>query len=70
MATITETEATDLYNEMLDEQGMIKIGSLEYYPSTVLEEVDPTAYRVGFTEFCDYLADSNTYVEGYTEEVE
>lgn len=45
----------NLYNEMLDECGTVKIGSLEYSPSDVLKSVDPTAYRCGLLDFIDSL---------------
>jgi len=53
MMRVTEEKAYEMYDEMLDEQGTIKIGNLEYYPSYVLEKVDPIAYRVGFSDFLD-----------------
>jgi len=51
MMKVTEDRVYELYDEMLDEQGVIRIGNLEYYPSYVLEKVDPIAYRVGFSDF-------------------
>ena len=53
MMKVTEEKAYEMYNEMLDEQGVIKIGNLEYSPSYVLKKVDPIAYRVGFSDFLD-----------------
>ena len=53
MMRVTEERAYEMYNEMLDEQGTIKIGNLKYYPSYILEKVDPIAYRVGFSDFLD-----------------
>jgi hypothetical protein len=50
---IDEDEAQALYRDALDEQGDIKIGSLSYSVSQVLKAVDPIAYRVGFSDFCD-----------------
>lgn len=42
------------YDEFLDEcNDLIKIGNLEYYPSKVLEEIDPMAYSWGFDDFAD-----------------
>ena len=55
MMKLTEEKAYEMYDEMLDEQGIIKIGNLEYYPSYVLEKVDPIAYRVGFSDFLDAM---------------
>ena len=55
----------DMYCEALDEQGMIHIGTLEYYPSFVLEKVDPIAYRCGLSDYYDSISD-----EFYCKEME
>lgn len=50
----TDSDLDRLYRDMLDEcYPMVKIGNLEYWPSTVFEAVDPIAYRCGFTEWLD-----------------
>ena len=54
---ITYDELVQQYDEALDEQGIITIGTLEYYPSNVLEKVDPIAYSVGLSEYYDSLSD-------------
>ena len=41
----------DQFDELLDEQGDIRIGTLTYSPSQVLKAVDPIAYRVGLSDF-------------------
>lgn len=46
-------ENTEEYDEMLDEQGDVCIGSLTYAPSLVLKETDPTAYRCGLIDYND-----------------
>jgi hypothetical protein len=52
--TILEIE--ERFDEMLDETNeLIKIGTLTYLPSQVLKNVDPIAYRIGLSEFEDYL---------------
>ena len=43
----------DSYNDSLDEMGTVKIGTLEYQASRVLREIDPIAYRVGFSDYSD-----------------
>ena len=50
----TEQEAYEAYDEYLDEQPDVIIGSLSYAPSRVLKLVDPTAYRCGFSDFMDW----------------
>ena len=48
------------YDEFLDETGeMCNVGSLEYSPSDVLKNCDPTAYRVCFTDdYCESMRES------------
>jgi len=54
---ITESQAEQMYDDMLDELQSIKIGTMSYPGSYVLKELDPIAYRCGFTEYLDYLAE-------------
>lgn len=67
---MTEREAEQLYKEALNEQGVIKIGNLAYEPAYVLKAVDPTAYRCGFLDYIDSLAEDGLEVEGYSQEEE
>lgn len=50
---IDEDKAKEMYDEALDEQGEVKIGTLTFYPSQILKECDPIAYRVGFSDWLD-----------------
>lgn len=51
---ILESDATDRYNEMLDEvYETVKIGNLHYDVSRVLSEMDPIAWREGFNDWLD-----------------
>lgn len=50
----TEYEAYEAYDEYLDEQPDVVIGTLSYSPSRVLKLVDPIAYECGFNEFMDW----------------
>lgn len=50
---ISETEAYESYDEMLDSFGEVKIGSLTFLPSQIVKELDPIAYSVGFDDYCD-----------------
>ena len=43
------------YDEWLDEQDEVKIGTLTYSPSWVLKRCDPIAYRVGYDDFIDFM---------------
>lgn len=55
------------FRDALDCDGTLKIGSLEYYPSVILEAVDPIAFRIGVSEYADFLAEDYA-VEGVNEE--
>lgn len=50
-----QDEYIEQYEEALDEQGDICIGSLHYSPSYVLKEVDSTAYDCGLNDYIDGL---------------
>jgi len=52
-----ETEV--MYREMLDEYGEVKIGSLTFYPSDIVQVMDPIAYEVGLGEFEFFLEEEN-----------
>ena len=60
-------EVEDGFRNALDCGDMVKIGSLEYLPSQVLEAVDPIAFRIGVSEYADMLAEDYA-VEGVNEE--
>jgi len=49
-----ETIDEDQYDEMLDEQGPVKIGNLEFSPSRILYELDPIAYSCGLSDIQEY----------------
>lgn len=63
---LTEQEATELYDDMLDDcNEVVQVCGMSYNPSRVLKEVDPIAYNCGFSDFCDSLLDNHQLVEGY-----
>ena len=47
-----EEQLEEMYRELLDDEP-VRIGSLEYSASYVLEQIDPIAYRCGFTDYLD-----------------
>lgn len=59
----------EIYDEWLDETcEPVRIGSLEYSPSIALERVDPVAYRCGYSDFLNFLAEDAEYeLERYGE---
>jgi len=65
---ITEAEALEMYEEMLDDcEGPVELCGMTYSASYVLQEIDPTAYRCGFNDYVDSLTDDDIFVEGLTE---
>jgi hypothetical protein len=57
---ITDQQLIDMYDGYLDDMGVIIIGSFEYYPSNVLSQVDPIAYRCGIADYYDSIRDEYT----------
>ena len=58
---MTEAEALDLYDQMLDETSSeIEMGGCSYPYSQALKELDPTSYDVGFADWA-----SMNRVSGY-----
>ena len=54
-------DAEELYEDLLNETcDVVRIGSLEYSPGTVLKEMDPIAFRCGVA---DFLAGDERYIE-------
>lgn len=51
---ITESDATEQYNQMLDEiYGEITVAGITWDASRVLAELDPIAYEVGMNDWLD-----------------
>jgi hypothetical protein len=53
IAENSQAEIEEEYNDCLDEGGTVEICGMEYYPSHILEKVDPVAYRCGYADFED-----------------
>jgi len=50
----TQDEMDDLYRDMLNEcYPMVNVAGCSFDPARVLEEMDPIAYRVGFSDYTD-----------------
>lgn len=63
---MAEEDAYASYEEMLNDcHDIIYIGQIEFYPADVLRECDPIAYRTGFADYIDSLADEGIAVEGW-----
>jgi hypothetical protein len=58
MATISEREEEEYthedYDNMLDEEGVVVVGGLNFSPSDIIKNLDPIAYRCGFNDFQKY----------------
>jgi len=64
---ISEHEAYERYNDMLDEcHEDVKICGMTYNTSRALKDVDPIAYRCGFSDYTSHLEEDNIFVEGIT----
>lgn len=58
MAKIADYQLQEMYKEFIDDTTEpITIWGMEYSASTVLSEVDPIAYRVGYSDWLDGLDD-------------
>lgn len=62
---ITEEQALEMYDEMLDEGGPVIISGIKFSPSVALLGLDPIAYKEGFSQYIDSLIESGYTVEGY-----
>jgi hypothetical protein len=62
---ISESDAEEMYDEMLNEMDWCSVGTMEFAPSRVLQALDPVAYNCGFSDFCDSLAENHQLVEGF-----
>lgn len=48
-----EIDDYDAYDEFLDSEGTVDVCGLEFYPSRILDECDPVAYRCGYNDWMD-----------------
>ena len=54
---------SNLYNKYLEmyiddidnNNPMVVINDIEFSPSRVLQEMDPIAFKVGFSDWCDWM---------------
>ena len=62
--TMTESEALSQYDDMLDDcYPMAEICGYQYQPSRALRELDPIAYRVGFSDYCSSLSEDGYEID-------
>lgn len=62
----------DEYDSLLDESGPVTVAGLEYYPSHILGELDPIAYRCGLNDYIDstYSAEDTDEYKALAEEID
>ena len=54
MCKYNEYELEQMYDEFLDEcYPTVNVCGYDFDPSRALKELDPTAYRCGFLDWCD-----------------
>lgn len=59
MSDLTQEQLEASFDEMFDEvYEVVKFGDLTFYPSRILKELDPIAYRIAISEHEDYLAEN------------
>jgi len=67
LETLSEYEAKANYDALLDESyPAVSLGFSEFYPSDILKNCDPIAYRCGFADYVDSLAEEGVEVEGWS----
>lgn len=46
-------EAIAAYDDALDSEGPTEVAGMTFYPSRIVQSLDPIAYRVGFFDWLD-----------------
>lgn len=65
---IDEDVAYERYDESMDCEGEVDVAGTSFLPSKIIKEMDPTMYRCGFVDYCDYLRRDGIFIEGIDEE--
>lgn len=58
---MNSNDIIDMVNDLLDEQGEVSIGNLTFYPSQILKQCDPLAYRITVNEYIDNMISDLEY---------
>ena len=66
---VTLEEANEAFNELLDDiYPVFEFGGATYYPSQILEAVDPQHYEIALDEHLSYMAEEmGQFVKGVTD---
>lgn len=57
MESISYDTAVEMFEDALNCDGPIMVAGLEFYPSTILKECDPVAYRCYLSDYIASLED-------------
>lgn len=57
---VNEADKEKIYDEILDENGVVNVAGMEFYPSRIISELDPIAYSCGIN---DYFGATDNYFE-------
>ena len=61
----------EMVDEMLDNDGVVTVAGMEFYPSAIIKEMDPTAYRIMCSDFADNMIEDLRYdLERLDEEID
>lgn len=61
---LDDDDMHDRYDEWInDVHGNVSIGNATFSPSDILKELDPIAYRAGFSDFIDYDTQDGSIME-------
>ena len=63
MTTIDYAAASEMFDEVLDCEGPVTIAGLQFYPSVILRECDPVAYRCYLNDYVSSLEEDGWEVE-------
>lgn len=62
---VTQDELEDMFADCLNDSGTVLAAGIEFYPSDILKNCDPVAWRCGLADYADSLVDDGYEVEGY-----
>lgn len=52
----TMSELVEMYREFLNEvEPEVTIAGCTFYPASILEELDPVAFRCGYLDYADFV---------------
>ena len=52
---ITESQAREQFDDMLNEEGTVTIAGVTFDRSQILQDMDPIAYDTEFANYCDAM---------------